>query len=143
MIEIVCPSCRNAVWPERRKLPGIPDGRGLVSVAEISFGNFCPSPGCGFRLSDNLEDHDKPSEVEQANEDSAPIDLPKSLTTKKVIPIRKPPSEDLFDRIPREYEDAVREEREATERLRTATDRREKLERLMTAIGLSTAIAAE
>lgn len=142
MIEVICPSCRNAVWPERRKLPGIPDERGLVSFAGLSFGNFCPTSGCGFRLSDDLDDHDKPSDVEPTDEDSAPIDPPKSAT-KKVALIRKSSSEDLFDRIPREYEEAVREEREATERLRTATDRREKLERLMTAIGLPTAIAAE
>ncbi len=141
--EIVCPSCRKSVWAERRKLPGEADERGLVSFVGIAFGNFCSA--CSFRLPDDLSECEKPSvDASEPDEDVEEAPAPKP---RKVVPIRKPESDDLFARIPREYEEAVKTERDAIEASKKATERREKLERLMTAIGLPVeskeAVAAE
>lgn len=134
MHEIQCPSCAAFIWPDRRKLPGTPDEKGRVGNTIFAFGNFCPA--CQFRLHDDLSTYDEPHAefLPQDDEPEEREERPPSKP-KKVAPIRKRGDEDLFARIPREYAEAVHEERDLTERLQAAIERREKLEKLMNAIG--------
>lgn len=143
---IECPSCKNEVWPERRKLPGAMDAKKRVGSPILAFGNFCPVVGCGFRLDDaiaawqNAQKSDDDPSIEVSEEN--PIE-PVKPTPKRVVPIRQTKeSEDLFDRIRREHEDAVRKERELTARLSSVKEKRERLDRLMAAMEQSP-IAAE
>jgi hypothetical protein len=93
----------------------------------VAFGDFCPMDGCGHRFDNRLSQREVPNdEPETAPVKSAP---------KKVVPIRPAKdAEDLFSRIRREHEEAVREERELTDRLEAVIERREKLDRLMVAL---------
>lgn len=143
MDSIECPSCKNEVVPDRRKLPGSMDAKGRVGSALLAFGNFCPVVGCGFRLDDAIAAMQAEPKAEFLPEERE--ERPAKQEPKKVVSIRPAKeSEDLFVRIRREHEDAIREEGELTSRLKDVVKRREKLDRLVLAMEtIQSPIAAE
>lgn len=144
---MVCPSCKNEVYPTKRKLPGSMDAKARVGSPIISFGHYCPVTDCGFRLDDAiaaLQEELKAESLPEDESEEAPV-APVKPAPKKVVPIRPPAkeTEDLFSRIPREHAEAVREENELKTRLVEVVARRETLDRLMAAMSMPQPIAAE
>lgn len=125
---IDCPNCGNFVEPIRRKIPNSMRDDRISAGFSVAFGDFCPMDGCGHRF-DN-----KPSQRDEVPNDE-PETAPVKSAPKKVVPIRPAKdSEDLFSRIRREHEEAVREEQDLTNRLEAVIEKREKLDRLMVAL---------
>lgn len=155
---IVCPACEQLVEPSRRKLPSTQvtteKGSTKYSAPTLAFGYFCPSDGCGARL-DRAMEKAKNEAVEIASQEQPaiveelPIEPTKvvSIQERKPAPVRsvKPASdEDLFARIRREHEEALREEQELIARLARIAERRKKLDLLITAMNVAhEQIAAE
>jgi hypothetical protein len=135
---IDCPNCGNFVEPVRRKILNSTRDDRISAGFAVAFGDFCPMDGCGHRF-DN-----KPSQRDEVPTDE-PEAAPVRSVPKKVVPIRPvKDSEDLFSRIRREHEEAVREERELADRLGAVIEKREKLDRLIVALaGISASIPVE
>jgi hypothetical protein len=155
---LVCPACERLVEPCRRKLPSeqVTTGKGSTkySAPMLAFGFFCPHDDCKVRLDRAIEKAQADAvEVEQPIRSEViavePSDeQPKiiSIPEHRPIPVRnvKPSSdEDLFSRIRREHAEALREEQELIARLAQVKEKREKLDRVMAAMGQDVPIAAE
>lgn len=138
---IDCPNCGNLVEPVRRRVPNaIRDDR-ISAGFSVAFGDFCPMEGCGHRF-DNKPANPTESSDEKSNEATVERAKPSPNKVAQIRPSKD--SEDLFSRIRREHEEAVREEQELTARLEAVIEKREKLDRLMVALaGIHTPIAAE